>query len=215
MINKKVKNIIAIVPARKGSVRVKNKNLKNFNNKPLIYWTLKNIINSKFINKSIISSDSNKILNYCKSILDRNTETILSERPKKLSLSKSKIEDVIRYEIIKNKLKKNDYIILLQPTSPLRSTKLMDLLIQRTYKNNLSNLVTVHSLQKTKVLKKKILSLKFISNSKDLFVDGDIYIFKISLFLKKNQIISDDCFFYKSKSDYSDIDYLSEFNIKN
>ena len=68
MINKKVKNIIAIVPARKGSVRVKNKNLKNFNNKPLIYWTLKNIINSKFINKSIISSDSNKILNYCKSI---------------------------------------------------------------------------------------------------------------------------------------------------
>ena len=56
-------NVIAIIPARNGSVRLKNKNLKKLLNKPLIFWTIKEALKSNYIKKIIISSDSNKILN--------------------------------------------------------------------------------------------------------------------------------------------------------
>ena len=42
----KGKKILAIIPARAGSKRIKNKNLKNINNKPLIYYTLKYALNN-------------------------------------------------------------------------------------------------------------------------------------------------------------------------
>ena len=42
---------LAIIPARGGSVGLKNKNILNFNKKPLIYWTLKAARESKFIKK--------------------------------------------------------------------------------------------------------------------------------------------------------------------
>ena len=120
-------NIIALIPARNGSVRLKNKNLKKLLNKPLIFWTIREALKSKYINKIIISSDSKKILNYFKP----NKKIIKSSRSKKLSSSYAKIEDVLIYEIKKNKLSKSDIIILLQPTSPLRNVELIDTSIKK------------------------------------------------------------------------------------
>ena len=57
---------VAIIPARKGSKGIKNKNFKKFNNKPLIYWTLRAAKKSKFIDKIIVSTDSKKIQFYAK-----------------------------------------------------------------------------------------------------------------------------------------------------
>ena len=52
---------IAIIPARGGSKRIPNKNIKNFKGYPLIYWSLKAAISSKLFDKIIVSTDSNKI----------------------------------------------------------------------------------------------------------------------------------------------------------
>ena len=55
------KKYLFIIPARKGSTRIKNKNIKYINNKPLIYWTLKNLYNFKKKYEIIISTNDQKI----------------------------------------------------------------------------------------------------------------------------------------------------------
>ena len=55
---------IAIIPARAGSKRLKNKNLKTINGKPLIYYAINAAIKSKLFDDVIISTDSSKILNH-------------------------------------------------------------------------------------------------------------------------------------------------------
>ena len=57
--------ILAFIPARSGSKRLKNKNLKIFNGKPLIYYSLKIGKKTKTITP-FVSTDSKKILNYAK-----------------------------------------------------------------------------------------------------------------------------------------------------
>ena len=54
---------IAIIPARSGSKRIKNKNIKLFFGKPLIYYAITAAIKSDVFDKIIVSSDSKKILN--------------------------------------------------------------------------------------------------------------------------------------------------------
>ena len=56
------KKIIAVIPARAGSKRIKNKNIVKLNNKPLIEYTLKVAKKCKYIDKIVVSSESKKIL---------------------------------------------------------------------------------------------------------------------------------------------------------
>ncbi len=58
--------IIAIIPARSGSKRIKDKNIKNFFGKPMIAWTILAAKKSKIFNKIIVSTDSVKIANISK-----------------------------------------------------------------------------------------------------------------------------------------------------
>ena len=57
---------IAIFPARSGSKRIKNKNIKNFFSKPIICYSLKIAKKSKLFDLIVTSSDSDKILNLSK-----------------------------------------------------------------------------------------------------------------------------------------------------
>ena len=56
--------ILGIIPARKGSKSIKLKNIKPFNGKPLIYWTIKTALKSK-LDTVIVSTDSLKIKKNC------------------------------------------------------------------------------------------------------------------------------------------------------
>ena len=53
--------IISVLTARKGSKRIKNKNIKLFNNKPIISYPIKQILKSKIFRRNFISTDSKKI----------------------------------------------------------------------------------------------------------------------------------------------------------
>ena len=55
---------LAIIPARKGSKEIKNKNFKLFNGRPLIYWTIKSAKKSKYLDKILVSTDCLKIKNF-------------------------------------------------------------------------------------------------------------------------------------------------------
>ena len=87
---------LAVVPARKNSKRIKNKNLVKFKNRSLIENTLKQISHVKKIGYSVISSDSNKILNYSRKI--KNCFPI--KRPKNISTDKSSTEQALSHVIL-------------------------------------------------------------------------------------------------------------------
>ena len=55
------KKIVAIIPARGGSKSIKNKNIIDFNGKPLIYYTINQALRSKEFTRVIVSTDSNDI----------------------------------------------------------------------------------------------------------------------------------------------------------
>jgi CMP-N,N'-diacetyllegionaminic acid synthase len=116
--------IMAIIPARGGSKGIPLKNLKPLNGKPLIDYSINSSIKSKFITRTIVSSDHPKILNRAQKL---GAEII--KRPKNLATDSSQLEPVIEHCLNYFKLKENyvpDIIILLQNTSPLRTKKHID-----------------------------------------------------------------------------------------
>ena len=75
--------IVAVIPARGGSKRIKKKNIKNFLNKPIIYYPIKQIQKSKLFDKIIVSTDSKEDLGqkFCLSV-QKNYLTIMLPRRK-------------------------------------------------------------------------------------------------------------------------------------
>ena len=73
--------IVAIIPARAGSRSIKNKNLIQIKNKPLIYYSINSAKKSNLINRIIVSTDSKKI----KEVAKRYGAEVPFLRPKKIS----------------------------------------------------------------------------------------------------------------------------------
>jgi len=116
--------IMAIIPARGGSKSIPLKNLKLLNGKPLIDYSINSSIKSKFITRTIVSSDHPKILKRAEKL---GAEIL--KRPKNLATDSSKLEPVMEHCLNYFKLKENyipDIIILLQNTSPLRTKNHID-----------------------------------------------------------------------------------------
>ena len=86
---------LAIIPARSGSKRIQNKNIKSFHGKPILHWVIDEIKKSNCFDKIIISTDNKKILELASKM---NVETPFL-RPKNLSDDKTPIIPVIRHAI--------------------------------------------------------------------------------------------------------------------
>ena len=118
--NKKKKNITAIIPARGGSKGIQNKNIKEFAKKPLIVHTIEYAFESKLINEVVVSTDNNKI-----SIIAKDAGAAIINRPPELSTDTSSTESAIEHYIDTAK-SKPDIIVLLQATSPIRPKGSLD-----------------------------------------------------------------------------------------
>lgn len=109
-------NNICIIPARGGSKRIKDKNIKLFNNKPIIYWSIKAATQSKCFSKIIVSTDSKAITN----IVKKYKVFQNSLRPEYLSGDKVPTQAVLEYEIKKiEKTEKVDNVCCLLATAPM------------------------------------------------------------------------------------------------
>lgn len=117
----KNKKVLAIITARGGSKRLPNKNIKIFLGKPLIAWTIKHAVASRYIDKVIVSTDSKKIA----SISKRYGADVPFLRSKELATDNASSISVVLHAVewLKNKGEKYDLLLLLQPTSPLRKTE--------------------------------------------------------------------------------------------
>ncbi len=135
--NNSSKKIIAVVSARGGSKGIPRKNIKKLNNHPLIYYTLFTLSQCKRINKIILSSDDEKILNVAKKF-DLNID--FNKRPSHLAKDSTPLTSVAQYvsKKLNNSGYKHDFVLQVSAASPfLRLTtvnKILDLLLYK--KNN-------------------------------------------------------------------------------
>lgn len=138
---KKKSDIICFIPARSGSTRVKNKNIKLINGRPLIYWTVSKALKSKKFDKIIFSSNSQKyfdiLIKYLKKDKLNFRNIVFDKRDANHSKTKSKIFDYIKLDLIKKyNLNKKDLLVLMLPTCPLRSVSTIKKAINYSVTNN-------------------------------------------------------------------------------
>ncbi|PKQ68848.1 CMP-N-acetlyneuraminic acid synthetase [Labilibaculum manganireducens] len=115
------KRILAIIPARGGSKRLPGKNIMNLAGKPLIAWTIEAAKQSKYITDIVVSTDDDEIAKISK---EYGAE-VPFVRPDYLSNDTATSVDVVKHSIdfYKQMGKEYSYIMLLQPTSPLRTVE--------------------------------------------------------------------------------------------
>ena len=214
-------NTVAFIPARGNSKRLPKKNIKKLNGVSLIEYSVRFARTLKFVDDIIISTDDKKIIKMYK-----NFKFIkLFKRPKHLSTNKSKTVSVISHTLKKyeKKFNKAQTVILLQPTSPFRSNKIVHLAYNiynklKKKKSIISVSKSNYPLGRNFYIKNKNLELvnKSKKRHKDIYqINGNFYI------ANKNFLNKYKSFYYtkktipiilKSKSMSIDIDTKEDFD---
>lgn len=124
------RTFLAIVPARGGSKGLPGKNIRELCGKPLIAWSIGAGLNSSSVDEVVISTDSGEIAEISK----QYGGSVPFLRPAELASDTATTFDAIKHTIdyYKNNLHQTyDYIVLLEPTSPLREKNDLDEMIQK------------------------------------------------------------------------------------
>lgn len=119
------KSVLAVIPARGGSKGLPGKNIKILADKPMITWSIEAAKQSEYVDRVIVSTEDEEISQVS---LEYGAE-IPFLRPKKLALDDTPSSDAILYTIERLQRDENvkyDIILLLQPTSPLRTCRHID-----------------------------------------------------------------------------------------
>ena len=203
-------NFLVIIPARKGSKRLLNKNIRKISGKSLSEITISFACQIFPKENIIFTSNDSRLINN-RSI--RSYGINILKRREFLSSSKADINDVI-YEILNFKdFEQFQHIVLLQPTSPIRSVYKLKKIIEYYINNKKDNLISVKLLKgKLEDIKKKII-LTF--SKKNYVPSGNFYISSIKLFKKKKSFFHKNTNIYEISNYYQniDIDYLKDFKI--
>lgn len=134
--------VLAIIPARGGSKRIPNKNLKLLHGQSLVSRALDITLNSKLVNTIVLSSDDTKILK----ISDEYNGVIPIKRPSKLATDMSTAIEFVQHTIsVLSDLgyPQYDIITIIQPTSPLTLPIDVDNTINFLIKTNADSAVSV------------------------------------------------------------------------
>lgn len=216
---------VALIPARGGSKGLKKKNLYPVNNKPLISWTIESAISSRYLEKIFVSSDDNSILE----IASKEGVNCI-ERPANLAEDTSSMESVIMHSI--EQIDKQGigfkYLILLQPTSPLRDSEDIDLACKKFIQLKADSLISVTNVEST-VLKTLVkddngflrpaFDNKFPSMNRQQLPlaykpNGAIYIINRKLFLNNPTLFQKNTAMYEMKENKSiDVDSINDIHI--
>ncbi len=118
------KSILAIIPARGGSKGLPGKNLKKLAGKPLVSWTIEQALASKYLDKVIVSTDDDEIADVSR----KYGAEVPFKRPPEYATDTASSVDVVLHalDFFKDREETYDYIMLLEPTSPLRKKNDID-----------------------------------------------------------------------------------------
>jgi len=220
------KTFLAIIPARGGSKRLPRKNVLDLTGKPLIAWSIEAGLKSKYIDEVMVTTDDDEIIGIAKKF----GANVPFKRPNELANDYATRQEVIKHTIkfYENELnKKFDYVVFLQPTSPLRNDKHIDEAIEYMFEKNGDAVVSVcevehpiywsGTLPKDKNMSKFLDNVAVQSRSQDLptnyRLNGAIYICDTQKFLKEGCVfLKENIFAYcMSREDSVDIDEEIDF----
>tara|TARA_Y100000590_G_scaffold163199_1_gene187084 strand:+ start:20971 stop:21672 length:702 start_codon:yes stop_codon:yes gene_type:complete len=197
------KNILAIIPARGNSKGIIKKNIVKILGKPLIYYTIKEAKKSKFITDLVLSTDSKEI----KKIAEKFGATVPFLRPRNLSTDFIPSLPVIKHAtnfMEKAKGLKYDYILMLQPTSPLRKCKDIDNSIKKIINRKCHSITSIVNVGGNHPFRMKVIKQGKLKNFvkkrtedmrprqklKKIYIrNGSIYLSTRDTIMKQNKLV--------------------------
>ena len=210
------KSILAVITARGGSKGISDKNIRNAGCKPLLAWTIEEANNSSLLDRVVLSSDCLKIIEVARSLQCE----VPFVRPDKLGQDDTSSVDVLLHAL--DKLDKTyDYIVLLQPTSPLRKAEDIDACIRLCHTQRAPACVSVtesvkspywmFKMDERNLISPVITNQNMTDRRQDLpetyTLNGAVYVAKTSWFKQHRTFITDDTMGYVMERERSlDID---------
>lgn len=217
-----MKNITIIIPARKGSKSIKNKNRVLLNNIPLVEYSIIVAKLCKYADKIILTSDDRIILD-----MGRKYDIDVIERPKYLATDTAKSIDVIKH-VIENRDVSED-IMLLEPTSPIRLVEDLNEGIETYFNEELDSLYSLSELKNFCIAHIKIINENnkvfdaFIEeiegaprqfyDDKYYYRDGVFYIFKKKIVIEDYTLYGNNSKGYITKHETADINSFDDLSI--
>lgn len=144
------KRFLAIIPARGGSKGIANKNIIDVNGQPLIHYSIGAAKASKYIDKIVVSTDSVEIAEAAR----KGGADIPALRPETLATDEAKTIDALIHmvEEVRKAGEEYDYLVLLQPTQPLRQGFHIDEAIELMVTRKAKSLVSISKVNEHPVL---------------------------------------------------------------
>jgi len=200
--------LLIVIPARGGSKRLKNKNTQLFCGKPLISWTIKLALKIPNTSDVTVSTDDAEI----KKTSIEYGASVPFDRPKYLAEDNVSAVEVAKHVI--KKLKFDGHIILLQPTSPLRT--MFDIRKGIEFLKNNNAVISVYKFpHSSNLLTYSKPGERFIPiiKNKDIYVpNGAIFIAKSDWLMNNDSFYNNEVATYEMPFERSiDIDYYHQF----
>lgn len=144
------KKFLALIPARAGSKGIKDKNIIDLKGKPLIAYSIEAAKRSKYIDRVVVSTDGDDIASVAK---DWGADVPFL-RPDYLASDTAKTIDAVLHCIqeLEKSGEKYDYLVLLQPTQPLRQGFHIDEAIEKILELEAQSLASVSKVKEHPVL---------------------------------------------------------------
>lgn len=217
--------VLALIPARGGSKGLHRKNIALVAGKPLFAWTIEAALKAQCITTALVSSDDDEILQVAR---EYGAEVI--QRPAELATETSRSDAVVLHAVrTKEKMGQYyDYIILLQPTSPLRNSEDINNAYNQIVNADATALISVQVID-NKILKafkkKEDGFLEGVSHNTYPFIcrqdlpetymsNGAIYIIKKDCFIRNESLLTDKTISFLMNSKKSiDIDCQEDIEI--
>lgn len=213
-------SVLAVIPARGGSKGLPGKNLRRLRDKPLINWTIEAALEATCVTRTIVSTDDDEIAQVAR---DAGAEVPFM-RPKEYATDTSTTVDVVAHAI--SECPGYDIVLVLQPTSPLRTSADIDAAFSAMCVAGASSCISVREVNDSPwlmfrrdssgTLERLLECPKGGLRRQDLptvfAVNGAIYFVSTEAFLRTHQLFLPDTFGFVMPAERSfDIDTLSDF----
>ncbi|EMK10350.1 MULTISPECIES: cytidylyltransferase domain-containing protein [Leptospira] len=213
--------ILGLIPARGGSKGILRKNIKLIAGKPLIVWTIEAALKSKHLTSIVVSTDDPEIAE----IAEQSGASVPFLRPAELATDYSSGIDPVLHAL--DNLPGFDYVMLLQPTSPLRTSVDIDDCVEFAISKNANSVVSVCEAQENpfwmfrlgdSFKMTKLLNVEDVARRQDspkvFTLNGSIYLSEVNYFREKKKFITEDTLAYLMNKESSiDIDDMMDWKL--
>lgn len=207
------KKILALIPARGGSKGLPRKNIRSICGKPLIAWSVEKGLKSKYVDTVLVTTDSQEIADIA--VIAGAHVPFL--RPAELATDRSSTYDAIRHALTLLEEKEGktfDYVVLLEPTSPLREDDDIDRMLMQLIGNaaDFDSIISVGEVDEHPSVVSRLSgqnlepfcpelqqTVRRQDNEPAYFPYGVAYIAKTDVLLAENTFYTKRCTYFKIK----------------